>query len=160
MSRGRPPRLPPRSCPAAGAAGSLESLDGTPCDTADPANAGTLQVTYTPQANQGTDSVSIVCNQSNPVFTVAVSIPLSTPESILPVSVTGPGGISCSLGTLGGVQGTSSATFAAGTSVTFTTQGTGGGGVISDCPNTLVNVGTFETTCSFTVTGAITLDAY
>jgi hypothetical protein len=45
---------------------------GSPCDVGDQANAGTLNVTYTANAN-GTDSVNIVCTQSNPSYALTVN---------------------------------------------------------------------------------------
>jgi hypothetical protein len=45
---------------------------GSPCDVGT-SSAGTLNVTYTPQTN-GTDTVSIVCGQSNPVYALNVGI--------------------------------------------------------------------------------------
>jgi hypothetical protein len=76
--------------PGASAPANLNSLDamiGTPCDTADPANAGTLQVTYTPTTS-GTDTISWVCSQSNPQYALTV-----TAESVLASEICEPSGI-------------------------------------------------------------------
>jgi hypothetical protein len=50
----------------------LDSMIGTPCDTGTD-GAGTLNVTYTQQAD-GTDTVDIVCQQSNPLYALTVGI--------------------------------------------------------------------------------------
>jgi hypothetical protein len=105
----------------AGAASSLDSLIGTPCDTGTP-QVGTLRVTYTPQQD-GTDTVSIVCIQTNPVYTLNVKITTSAafPLGALQViSTTGTGAIDC-LWQPGNVnQGTCSATVVQGSIVTLT----------------------------------------
>lgn len=62
--------LPGASAPAN--LNSLGAMIGTPCDPADPANAGTLQVTYTPTTN-GTDTISWVCSQGNPQYALTVT---------------------------------------------------------------------------------------
>jgi hypothetical protein len=119
------PQGPPG--PAGGSAASLDSLIGTPCDVGT-SNAGTLNVTYAPQSN-GTDSVSIVCDQNNPVYALNVTVqapPSSRSCTGFPqicsgggtgsVTVTSsPGTISCAPS-----GGACTDAFAAGTVVTLT----------------------------------------
>lgn len=64
------PQGPPG--PPGGSANSLDALIGTPCDQGTP-QAGTLNVSYSPQSN-GTDSVGLVCTQTNPAFALNVII--------------------------------------------------------------------------------------
>jgi hypothetical protein len=78
---------------------------GSPCDVGTP-SAGTLKVTYTP-APDGTDAVTTVCSQSNPVYALNVNITpvcrLVSPGGGFPpvcyygsISITSsPGAISC-----------------------------------------------------------------
>jgi hypothetical protein len=125
---------PPGPAGPAGTAGGLDSLVGTPCDTADSTNAGTLKVTYTPQTN-GTDAISIVCAQNNPVYAVNVTADAGTDV----VECTGglvdqcadnygfgtvtssPGTINCTtVATQDPGEGTCTDTFAGGTTVTLT----------------------------------------
>jgi Divergent InlB B-repeat domain/Collagen triple helix repeat (20 copies) len=57
----------------AGSGGSLDSLIGSPCDQGDPDFAGTLAVGYAPQPD-GTDKITVVCQQANPVFELSVHV--------------------------------------------------------------------------------------
>lgn len=55
-----------------GTAGGLDAMIGSPCDQGTP-DAGTLKVTYTPQGD-GTDSISWLCSQTNPIYALNLSI--------------------------------------------------------------------------------------
>ena len=55
-----------------GAAGGIDAMIGSPCDVSDTANTGTLNIRYAPNAD-GTDSVSFVCEQSNPSYALTVT---------------------------------------------------------------------------------------
>jgi Collagen triple helix repeat (20 copies) len=57
---------------ASGGSAGLDSMIGTPCDTGTD-GAGTLNVTYTQHAD-GTDSVNLVCDQSNPLYALTLEI--------------------------------------------------------------------------------------
>jgi hypothetical protein len=64
----------------AGSAGGLDAMIGSPCDTNTNA-AGNLSVTYTPNDENGTDAISIVCDQDNPNQQYAVNLTVYSPQS-------------------------------------------------------------------------------
>jgi Divergent InlB B-repeat domain/Collagen triple helix repeat (20 copies) len=114
-----------------GAAGatSLDSMIGSPCDVNSP-NAGTLQVTYTPQTN-GTDTISWLCSQNNPQYALNVTVdgyPYTecTSEGLLPPDCTtysGYGTVTSSDGLIdmnNVTSGTQTAVYSGGTVVTLT----------------------------------------
>jgi hypothetical protein len=61
-------------------AGNLDALNGTPCDVGTNGE-GTLSVTYTPNDENATDAVSIVCNQHNPNQQFALNVNLRSDTS-------------------------------------------------------------------------------
>jgi len=97
---GNPGATGPQGPPGPAGASSLDAMIGSPCDTGT-ADAGTLKVSYTPGAGTGTDSISWVCAQNNPIY--AVNLTLETPPITTPfgdlwpeVQVTSsPAGIDC-----------------------------------------------------------------
>jgi Collagen triple helix repeat (20 copies) len=64
----------------AGSAAGLDAMIGSPCDTNTNA-AGNLSVTYTPNDENGTDAISIVCDQDNPNQQYAVNVTVYSPQS-------------------------------------------------------------------------------
>jgi hypothetical protein len=101
----------------AGSAGSLDALNGMPCDTASSTGSGVLSVTYgAPNTTNGTDSVSIVCDVSNPNqqwrLVVAANEPMSNDFNSGNLEFTGNGLPTCEDGC--------AATYTAGTTVTVT----------------------------------------
>jgi hypothetical protein len=55
-----------------GSVSGLDAMIGSPCDQGT-AQAGTLKVTYAPQSD-GTDSISWLCAQTNPVYALNLTI--------------------------------------------------------------------------------------
>ena len=99
-------------------------MSGTPCDTGTP-EAGTLQVTYSPQPD-GTLTSNISCIETNPQIAVNVTITDNQGGSSGSLLVTSsPGTISCH-GSFFGNFGDCSELFAKGTSVTLTESNGGG----------------------------------
>ena len=106
----------------AGAGGNLDSLNGQPCDTGT-AQAGTLAVTYTPQPD-GTDSISLVCDQTAPAYGLTVHFAVDTSAGLsglvgvmsdFPVA-----GIQCSVDGTGATTGSCSHDYPVGTTLTLT----------------------------------------
>ena len=176
---GNPGATGPQGPPGASVS-SLDSLNGTPCDTGGNANeVGTLQVTYTPQVGQGTDSVSIICNQNNPQYLITVNLSAANGGFVVTDSPGALTGLSCetpiSFNSNGLTYGnnTCTDTFPTGTSVTFTAAtDVANSGELSlnlpswtSCPGTTgtspnaISGGPANATCTFTVTGPATLSA-
>jgi hypothetical protein len=74
------PQGPPGT---AGGSGGLDSMVGTPCDTASPTDSGFLSITYTPNDNNSTDAISWVCDQDNPNQQFALNVTANSLESNL-----------------------------------------------------------------------------
>jgi hypothetical protein len=141
-------------------------LIGTPCDTSGGSNAGTLEVTYTPQSN-GTDAITMVCTQTNPDFALTVSLSSPSQEECNSVyvpffgwecdyyyyydTVTATSSDGVFNVTSGGPDGASqTAVYAAGTVVTLTTNGTW-----TNCPSG--DSSDDDTICALTVSSEMTL---
>jgi Divergent InlB B-repeat domain/Collagen triple helix repeat (20 copies) len=78
----------------AGSGGSLDSLIGSPCDQGTEF-AGTLAVGYAPQPD-GTDKISIVCQQANPIFDLSVQVDTGSGAAEAAGTVASqPGSINC-----------------------------------------------------------------
>jgi Collagen triple helix repeat (20 copies) len=67
----------------AGGSGGLDSVIGTPCDTASSTDSGFLSITYTPNDNNSTDAISMVCDQDNPNQQFALNVTANSLESEL-----------------------------------------------------------------------------
>lgn len=139
----------------AGSAASLDAMIGTPCDVGTP-SAGTLNVTYTPQAG-GPDTVNITCGQNSPVaLDVSIGVGTAIPAcGVVDPSCTSflyghgqvtsqPGNINCT-----DTGGTCTDTFQSGTVVTLTA--TVGGG--SSFAGWLGCESTSGLTCTVTMNG-------
>jgi hypothetical protein len=131
---------------------------GSPCDVGT-SSAGTLKVTYTP-APDGTDTVTTLCSQSNPVYALNISITpicnLQSPGGGFPqicywgsISVTSsPGAINCA-NAGPDISGTCTASFPAGTVVTLTQTLTNTAIGLAGCDSTSSD----GSTCTVTMNG-------
>jgi len=153
----------------ASAASSLDGLIGTPCDTSGGSNAGTLEVTYTPQGN-GTDAISMVCTQSNPSYALTVSVDAEGEEECnyvntiygqecefytqyYPVTATSSDGV-IDVTTQAGTN-SQTAVYTAGTVVTLTIGGGGGFAEWDGCP--AADLSADDTVCTVTMNSAMTV---
>jgi len=150
-----------------GTSGGLDSMIGTPCDTGTSA-AGTLNVTYTAQTD-GTDTIKIICDQSNPMYALNVAIsgppteectgapPIEECEDFYgSLSITSqPAGISVS-----GSNSSASAAYQTGTVVVLTaTVDLGSFGGWSGCDSTGGDA-TTGFTCTVTMSAVRSVGAY
>lgn len=82
----------------AGGVSSLEALNGTPCDVGTPTE-GHLSVTYTPNYENATDAVNLVCKQTSPMYSLTL---LAIEYYITPISSGGYGPFGEELAPVGG----------------------------------------------------------
>ena len=123
---------------------------GTPCDVGT-RDEGTLNVTYTPHTD-GTDSVDIVCDQTNPIFTLSVANHTLSSAARGEITVTSsPGHIKCTIDSLGGQSGICADTFLGGTTVTLTSVPTLSTPLVSWAPGSCDSVSADGLTCTLTV---------
>jgi hypothetical protein len=140
----------PAGAPGApGGSGGLDSMIGSPCDVGT-ADAGTLSVTYT-NNNDGTDSVSIVCDQGSPPdFALNLTIQSGSPYDL---GCAGPFETECSFDDPSGTvtsapsginfgapppdsAASTTETVAAGSTVVLTATGLNGSDGFSGCDST------------------------
>ncbi|HTA07278.1 MAG TPA: hypothetical protein VK836_02125 [Streptosporangiaceae bacterium] len=154
----------PAGAPGApGGSGGLDSMIGSPCDVGT-ADAGTLSVTYTSN-NDGTDSVSIVCDQGSPPdFALNLTIESGPPYDL---GCVGPFGTECSsddptglvTSTPSGISfgapapdsaASTTRTFDAGSTVLLTATGLNGSDGFSGCDSTGID-SSGNPTCTVTM---------
>lgn len=139
----------------AGTAGGLDAMIGTPCDTGT-AQAGTLNVTYQPQPGAGADTVTIVCDQNNPMFALNLEIlPRSSAAGALQVT-SSPGRIDCIAGAGGGTTGTCTDAFAKGTTVTLTATPSLSGQSVTWAGSSCSSISADGLTCTVQMNGLTT----